>query len=67
MKSKKYSKDKALNCILLTEKDRSNFRKSIKGKKVDSEDFDLTINQSKYSNIEMIEIIMAALKLKKII
>ncbi|MDA3928781.1 MAG: cytidylate kinase-like family protein [Prolixibacteraceae bacterium] len=67
MKSKKYSKEEALKCILSTEKDRSNFRKSIKGKKVDCDDFDLTINQNKYSNKEMIEIILAALRIKKMI
>lgn len=67
MKTKNYSHDQALSCILNTEKDRSNFRKSIKGKKVESEDFDLTLNQSKYSNQELIEIIIAALKMKKII
>lgn len=67
MRSKNYTKDEATSCIIRTEKDRSNFRKSIRGKAVDSEDFDLTINQARYSNEEIVELIIAALKLKKII
>ena len=67
MKSKKYTKEEALNCILNTEKDRSSFRKSINGKKVGCDDFDLTINQKKYSIKEITEIILAALRIKKMI
>lgn len=67
MMTKNFNKDEALHCIENTERDRSAFRHSIKGKAVDSEDFDLTVNQSKYSNQEIIEIILSALRVKKII
>lgn len=67
MKSKKYSKDEALACILNTEKDRNKFRHSIQGKGGETDEFDLTINQQKYNNRESIEIIMAALIVKKLI
>lgn len=69
MKSKKYNKDEAISCILNTEKDRNKFRHSIKGKAGtgEKEEFDLTINQMKYNNEEAIEIILAALKIKKLI
>jgi len=66
-KVKKLSKEEAMNCIIKTEKNRDNFRKTIKGKKVQTDDFDLTINQSTFSNEDIIEIIINALKLKKII
>ncbi|MFA9391552.1 MAG: AAA family ATPase [Prolixibacteraceae bacterium] len=64
MSSKKYNHEEAVHCIDKIEKERSHFRQSIKGKLVHSEDFDLTINQSKYNNDEIIEIISAALRIK---
>jgi cytidylate kinase len=65
--SKKISKEEALNWIIQTEKDRENFRKSINGKKVESVDYDLTINQATFSDDIITEIIINALKQKKII
>lgn len=64
MNAKGYSKDEALNCIVNTEKNRLNFRKIVKGKSDDNSVFDLTINQSIFSNNEIVEIIIQALNLK---
>lgn len=64
---KNFSHEEALRCIEKTEKDRSTFRNSIKGKQVEHLDFDLTINQSRFNNDEIIEIIIAALKMKKML
>lgn len=67
MRTKNFNKDEGIACIANTERDRSNFRKSIKGKLVDDEFFDLTINQARYTNNEMIDLIIAAMHLRKII
>ncbi len=66
MKTKKLSYEEALDFIKNTERDRSNFRESLKGAKVNSEDFDLTINQSKFSNEEIIDIVVLALQFRKL-
>ena len=66
-KTKKISKEEALNWIIQTERDREYFRKSVKGKKVESDDYDLIINQSSFTEDDMIEIILNALKRKDII
>jgi cytidylate kinase len=65
--TKNISKEEALKYIEETERNRANFRKLIKGKQVNCDDFDITINQSKFSQDEMLEIILSALKTKKII
>lgn len=67
MQSKNFNKDQALIYITNTEKNRADFRKSVKGKKVICEDFDLTINQTKFSDEEIIEIIFNTLIIKEII
>lgn len=67
MKTKNYTHDYAVKCITDTENNRSNFRKSIKGRKVDFDDYDITFNQSKFNTDEMIEMIVSVLKLKKMI
>lgn len=67
MRSKNFTREEAIACIQKTEKDRSNFRNSVKGKAVDNEDFDLNINQGRFTSNEVIELIIAALKIKKII
>jgi len=67
MTTRNYNREEAMRCIEKTEKDRITFRNSIKGKVVESDDFDLTINQGKYTNPEIIEIIITALQVKKII
>jgi cytidylate kinase len=66
-KTKNISKEEALNWIIQTDKDRDNFRKSVKGKKVESDDYDLTINQSIFSDDDIVEIIINAIKRKKMI
>lgn len=66
-KTKKISKEEAINCIIQTEKNRTNFRNAVKGKKVESDDYDLTINQASFSETEIINIITTALKQKNII
>ena len=67
MRTKKYSKEEAIACILKTEKDRNKFRHSIKSKSGNKEEFDLTINQERYNNEEAIDIILTALRIKHII
>lgn len=67
MRLRNITKEEALEYITESENDRSNLRKSIKGKVVLSDDFDLTINMSKFDNNEIIEIIINALRLKKIL
>jgi cytidylate kinase len=67
MKTKKFNYEEALNFIKTIEKDRSNFRESIKGAKVEAEDFDIIINQSKFTNEEIIDIIVLALRFHKLI
>lgn len=64
MKSKKLGKEDAIKYIDATEKNRSTFRHSIKGQKVNCDDFDLTINQAKFSNKEIIALIIKTLKIK---
>jgi cytidylate kinase len=66
-RTKKISKEDALNWIIHTDRDRDNFRKSVKGKKVESDDYDLIINQSSFSEDDISEIIINALKRKKIL
>jgi cytidylate kinase len=65
--TKGYNREQAIKFIEQTEEDRSNFRKSIKGKSVNSEDFDLTINQAKFSTNQIIDIIVCTLKHKGVI
>ncbi|MBN2807264.1 MAG: cytidylate kinase-like family protein [Prolixibacteraceae bacterium] len=67
MTTKKYTREEALHCIEKTEKDRFTFRNSMKGKTVEVDDFDLTINQSRFSNDEIIELIVTGMKMKKMI
>ena len=67
MKNKDLTKEEALNYINITEKNRANYRKSIKGKKSLCDDFDLIINQASFSQENITDIIMNALKMKNII
>lgn len=64
---KKISKEEAINCILQTEKNRESFRLSVNGKKVQVDDYDLTINQATFSQNDIIEIIINTMKQKNII
>jgi hypothetical protein len=66
-RTKKLSKEDATNWIIQTEMNRTNFRNSVKGNKVLSDDYDLIINQSSFSDNEIIEIILISLKQKNII
>jgi len=67
MSEKNMTRSDALDFIEEIEKDRASFRKSIKGEKVKTEDFDLVINQEKFSNEEIADIIIKALLIKNII
>ena len=67
MQNRNINKDQAVLHIINTEKNRSDFRKSVKGKKVVCEDFDLSFNQSKFIDNEIIDIIYDTLIIKKII
>ncbi|MBN1115953.1 MAG: cytidylate kinase-like family protein [Bacteroidales bacterium] len=67
MQSRNLNKEQALIYISDTEKDRADFRKSVKGKKVICEDFDLTLNQAKFTDDEIIDIICSTIKVKQIV
>lgn len=67
MRLKNFDKYEATSYIMDTENDRVSFRKSIKGRDLKCNEFDLTINQSEFSDHDIIEIILTALKMKKII
>ncbi|MCF8360042.1 MAG: cytidylate kinase-like family protein [Prolixibacteraceae bacterium] len=60
-------KDEALTYIMNTEKNRTGFRKSIKGKKVIPEDFDITFNQAKFNETEIVDSIYNILLIKNIV
>lgn len=64
-KGKNYAE--AAETIRKIENDRKNYLATLKGRPVQYEDFDLTINQSKYNSDEMTEIVYTALHLKKIV
>jgi cytidylate kinase len=66
-RTKKLTKEEAVNWIIQTENNRANFRKSVKGKKVESNDYDLIINQASFTDDDVTEIIINALKRKNII
>ncbi|HKM93044.1 MAG TPA: cytidylate kinase-like family protein [Prolixibacteraceae bacterium] len=67
MKMKNYNRDDAKTYVIDTENDRVGFRKAIKRREVKCNEFDITINKSVFSDNEIIEIIITALKMKKII
>jgi cytidylate kinase len=62
---KNMTRTEAIEFIKVTDNNRASFRKLIKGEKVKNEDFNLTINHEKFSDEEIVEIIMRALELKK--
>ncbi len=64
---KNMTRQEAEEFIKQIEKDRAGFRKSIKGNKVKSEDYDLVINQEKFKNEAIVELIISAIKLKNIV
>jgi cytidylate kinase len=66
-KTKNISKIEAQESILRIENDRRSFLASLKGREVEFDDFDLTINQSKYNSDQMTELVIAALRMKNII
>lgn len=67
MRNRNLTKNEALSFIINTENDRKNFKRSIKGKEVEIDDYDITINQSKFNDQEIIELILCALKFRRII
>lgn len=58
--TKGLSREEAIKYIEDTETNRRNFRQMIKGKKENCEMFDLIINQSKFTNEEIADIIISA-------
>jgi len=60
------SREEAINSIKTTEKNRKNFRKTIKKDIKEQNNYDLIINQSAFSQDEIIGIIINAIKIKKI-
>ncbi len=62
MDRKGYSKEEAIQYIEETENNRENFRQLIKGKKECCELYDLLINQSRFSDNEIIELVLTAIK-----
>lgn len=67
MKIKEFSKEEAYNCINQTEKNRDNFRKSVKGDNDQSDTFDIIINQAVFTKDQIVELIIDTMKLKKLI
>jgi len=62
MNRKGYSKEEAIRYIEETENNRENFRQLIKGKKECCELYDILINQSRFSDNQIIELILAAIQ-----
>jgi cytidylate kinase len=67
IKSKNISKEEAVTFINQTDKNRENFRKAIKSDYEQTNIWDLTINQVAFSTNEIINIIINAMKMKKLI
>ncbi|HNZ71094.1 MAG TPA: cytidylate kinase-like family protein [Prolixibacteraceae bacterium] len=65
-KKKNFTKEEALSYITLTEQNRENFRKTIKGSD-QLNVYDLVINQATFNTVEIISIITNALSLKNIL
>lgn len=66
-KSKNLTREEAVNYINQTEKNRENFRKSVKSDYGNANVWDLTINQAIFSNSQIVSIIIEAMKNKKLI
>jgi cytidylate kinase len=66
-KSRNISKEEAINFINHTDKNRESFRKAIKSDYETSNLWDLTLNQAAFSTKDLIDIIITAMKLKKLI
>jgi cytidylate kinase len=62
MNKKGFTREEAIQYIEETESNRSNFRQTIKGKKECCEMYDLLINQSRFSDNEIVELVLAAIK-----
>lgn len=67
MIAKNVKKPEANEIIKTIETNRHNYLAALKGSPFDHEDFDLTINQSKFNSDQIIEIILQAIKDKDII
>jgi cytidylate kinase len=67
MKEKDLSRDKAFSYINHSEANRRNFRKMIRGSSVQGDEFDLIINKSQFTDNEIVDFILEAMKIKKII
>ena len=67
MRLKKFTREEAINYLQKTEAERKNFSKEIKGRSVKCDDFDLVINSAKFNNDEVVNLILCALKNKKLI
>jgi cytidylate kinase len=66
-KTKKISKEEALNFIKQTDINRKNFRKSIKKDIHERNYHDVTINQASFSDDDIIDIIVDVMKKKKLL
>lgn len=64
MNNKGYSREQAIEYIEQLEADRRQFRQAVKGKKSKCDMFDLTLNQSKFTDDEIVEMIFFAAKMK---
>jgi cytidylate kinase len=66
VKCKNCPREEAINSIKTTEKNRRNFRKTIKKDIHEKNNYDLIINQATFSQDEIIDIIIKAIIIKKI-
>jgi cytidylate kinase len=67
IEKKGFTKDEAIKYIEETETNRRLFRQSIKGSKEQCDNFDLMVNQSKFSDEEIVNLIVAASRMKGIL
>jgi hypothetical protein len=67
MQSKNLSRDKARSYINHLEANRRNYRQMIKGKASKCNDFDITFNKIKFTDQEVVDLVVDAMKIKKII
>ncbi|MDA3818542.1 MAG: cytidylate kinase-like family protein [Prolixibacteraceae bacterium] len=67
MDSKNLSRDKARSYINHLEANRRNYRQMIKGKATKCDDFNITFSKIKFTDEEIVDLVIEAMKIKKII
>lgn len=67
MQLKNLSKNEALEYVKVTDNNRESFRKLIKGDNKKKDNFDLTINHERFTDEEIVELIVRAAEIKKML